>query len=240
MAVCQAAAADMQGAGIEIGVQTLRGEISKWAETSSWGEQLKAALGLWKRDRDSGRLVLSKTWHEDFLLAMGVCDGNAERAAQMVGVGYGVVLNVMDPRGKHYDPEFAERFREAEMARVAKLRELQLQTAEGDGKQAVNVRQRILETALPSMHVVPKQQEIKVTGRVEHGHEHRHAHLHALAPETAREVVLASQNRVRRINAGREEDTTADLKPKALAADSRPSVTIDLVPEQAKVTVEGS
>lgn len=231
MAVCQAAAADMQGAGIDVSIQTLRAEISKWAETSSWGEQLKAALGLWKRNRDQGELVLSKIWHEDFLLAMNVCDGNAERAAQMVGVGYGVVLNVMDARNKHYDAEFAERFKMAEMARVAKLRELQLQTAEGDSKQASGVRQRILETVLPGLHSAPKQQEVKITGKVEHehDHDHRHMHLHALAPEIARDVVLASQNRVRRINAGRPERELED--------GAGPTIDVDMRQHRAETRV---
>lgn len=236
MAVCQAAVDDMQGAGINLSVQKLRAEISKWAETSSWGEQLKAALGLWQKRNGQDELVLSKDWHDDFLSAMEICEGNAERAAQMAGVGYGVVLNVMDARGKHFDPEFVWRFRAAEMARVAKLRELQMQTAEGDGKMAAGVRQQILEATLPNLHVVPKQQEVKVTGEIEHRHDHQHAHLHMMAPEAAREIVLASQSRVRRINAGRS-DPEPSPAPRALAADSRPSVTIDLAPEREKVGV---
>lgn len=207
MAVCEAARADMQGAGIELSLRKLRADIAAWEESASWGPQLKAALAIWKKERGTGELVISKTWHDDFLSCMEVCDGNAERAAEMTGVSYGIVLAVLDKRNsKCYDPEFVEKFRVEELNRVGRLRELYMKTAEGEGKLAMRAQEQILANALPVLH--GQQKEVHVTGEVAHAHDHdhKHQHLHTLAPDIAREVVIASQNRVRRLGAGRERE----------------------------------
>lgn len=230
MAVCQAATDEMAEIGVEVAPTTLRADIAKWAETVSWGEQFRAALALWKRT-GTGEMVLSKAWHEPFLVAMETeeCAGNAQKAAQAAGVGYGVVLAVLDRRNKCYDADFAEKFRLAEMERVGVVRERYWELAEkGEGKLAAMAQKDVIEAALPDLHGRPSR--VQVTGRIKHDHEHahQHEHLHGLAPGLAREVVLASQQRVRRIEAGRnasdgllpadtrDEDRVIDLTPQSV------------------------
>lgn len=232
MDVCQAAASDMEGAGIEVSVRTLRSEISRWCESASWGEQLGAALALWKKNRQTGEWDFSKVWHDDFIAAMEVCEGNAQRAAAMIGVGYGVVLAIVDAASPHHDKEFSRRFKLAEMNRVAQIREKYLLTAEGDSKFAVRASEKVLAGALPDLH--GKRSELNVTGKIEHEHEHehlhQHAHLHVMGPDLAREVVMASQNRVRRINAGRDAGEPLSLPADSTAATIDANRVIELEP----------
>lgn len=205
--ICQAAADDMWGAGITISTARLRAEISGWEESASWGEQLKAALKLWRKS-SAGEMVLSKAWHDDFIAAMETeqCAGDAELAAKMAGVGHGMVLAVLDSRNKCYDADFAERFRIAELERVGRIRSKYMATAEdvaGDGgKLAFHAQERVIEAALPSLH--GRQQEVHVSGKVKHDHAHAHEHLHGMAPGMARELVIASQDRMRKIQASRQ------------------------------------
>lgn len=209
LALCQEASEELAAISVTVAPTTLRAEVSKWTESATWGEQLKAALGLWKRN-SAGEMVLSKAWHEDFLSAMEACGGNAEKAAGMAGIGYGVVLAVLDPRNRCHDPEFAEQFRIAELARYGKIRERYMDTAEnGDGKLSTMAQQRLIESALPTLH--GQKQQVEVSGGVLHGHlhEHEHRHLHAMAPDQAREVAVASQERMRRISAGRVRELPA-------------------------------
>lgn len=216
-ALCQQASEEMQAIGVVVGAPTLRAEFGKWCESLTWGEQLKAALGMWKK-ASSGEMVLSKHWHDDFLAAMEVCEGNAERAAKMAGVGYGVVLAVLDKRHKCYDADFAEKFRIAELARVGQMREKYMVMAEsGETQVAARAQERIIEAALPALH--GKREEVHVSGNVQHDHEHRHG----MTQELAEEVVRAGQDRIRKITAGREM--------KVLPADTRDSErVIDLTP----------
>lgn len=216
-ALCQQASEEMQAIGVVVGAPTLRAEFGKWCESLTWGEQLRAALGMWKKT-SSGEMVLSKHWHDDFLAAMEVCEGNAERAAKMVGVGYGVVLSVIERRNKCYDADFAEKFKVAEMGRIGKVREKYMDLAEnGDGKAALRAQERLIEAALPSVHGT--RQEVHVSGDIKHDHEHRHG----MTQELAEEVVRAGQDRIRKITTGREV--------KVLPADTRDSDrVIDLTP----------
>lgn len=212
LAICQVAVDEMAGAGITISVSRLRAEVSAWAESASWGEQFTAALKLWRRT-GSGEMSLSKHWHDDFIDAMTATSGNAPEAAKMAGIGYGIVLAVLDRRNKCYDPEFAERFRIAELERVGPVREKYYKLAEeGEGKLAIRAQERIIESALPGLHGT--KQEVHVSGKVDHAHDHQHAHqhLHGLAPELAAEIVRASQDRVRRINHGRTGLLPADAR----------------------------
>lgn len=198
MAVCQSAADEMAQIGMVISPNSLRAEVAKWCESASWGPQLKTALALWKKS-SSGEMVMSKVWHGDFLGAMEACEGNAEKAAKMAQVGYGVVLALLDKRNRCYDREFAERFRLAELERIGRVREKYMELAEnGEGKAASRAQERLIESALPSLH--GQKQELHVSGTVEHDHEHTHGFSGALA----REVVLASQDRMRKLNAGRQ------------------------------------
>lgn len=199
--VCGQAAADMAGAGVEISVSRLRADVAAWCESATWGDRLREALALWKRT-SSGEMALQKHWHEDFFAAMEVTGGNAEQAAQQAGIGYGIVLAVLDRRNKCHDAEFAERFRIAELERVGRIRTRYLEVAEaGEGKAALRAQERVIETALPMLHGQKQINELHVSGRVEHGHEH--VHVHGLSAEIAREVIAASQARVQRLGAGR-------------------------------------
>jgi hypothetical protein len=224
MAVCQQAAEEMARAGVQISAVRLRAEISGWCESATWGEQLREALAMWKRS-GSGEMVLSKHWHDDFFDAMDRCNGNGSRAAAMVGVGYGVVLALQDRRHKCYDAEFAERFKIAELDRVGVIREKYMETAEaGEGKGALRAQERIIEAALPGLH--GQKQELHVSGKVEHEHEH----IHGMSAELAREVVASSQNRIRRLTAGRQAELSEGV---AGAAESEGRV-IDVIPIQER------
>lgn len=218
MAICEDAARDMAESGVTITPRRLRADISAWTESASWGEQFTAALALWKHGPSSGEMVLSKHWHDDFFAAMMIHKGNASKAAESAGVGYGIVLALTDRRNKCYDAGFTERFKIAELERVGRIREKYTVLAEdGEGKAAVRAQERIIEAAIPQLHGT--KQEVHVSGHVEHEHEH----IHGLASGLAREVVLASQERVRRINTGRvgllpadtreEEGRVIDLSP---------------------------
>lgn len=198
----------MAGIGIQVAPTTLRSEFSKWCESASWGEQLRAALGVWKKS-SSGEMVLSKEWHDEFLAAMDVCDGNAEKAARMVGIGYGIVLAVTDRRHKCYDAEFAEKFKIAELSRVGRMREKYMTMAEtGSDQLAVRAQERIIEAALPQLHT--QKQEVHVSGQVDHAHAHQHTH--GMTQQLAMEVVNASQERVRKLNSGRQGLLLADTR----------------------------
>lgn len=221
--ICKQAAEEAQAIGVTISPVTLRGEVQRWCESATWGEQLRAGLALWKRS-SSGELVLSKAWHDDFFAAMETCKGNAQQAAELAGIGYGIVLAVQDSRNACYDRDFVERFRIAEAQRIGVLREKYMQTAEGDeGKLAMRAQERLIESSLPGMH--GQRQEVHVSGKVAHEHGHDHRHLHAMAPEMAREVALASQQRVRRITSGRQdaedEGGVIDVTPHPKAAADR-------------------
>lgn len=204
-AICLAASEEMAGVGIQVAVSTLRAEFSKWCETASWGEQLRAALNVWKRS-SSGEMVLTKEWQDDFLAAMERCEGNAQKAAQMAGIGYGIVLAVTDRRHKCYDAEFTEKFKIAELSRIAGIREQYMLTAEAGGtKEAMRAQEKLIESALPGLH--GQKQEVVVTGDVNH----KHQHLHGMTQQLTEAIVNASQDRVRKLNSGRQgllpEDT---------------------------------
>lgn len=228
LAVCQDAVDEMAGAGVTISVSRLRHEVSAWCESATWGDLLRTAMSLWKRT-SSGEVVLSKEWHEDFLASLDHCDGNAPKAATMAGVGYGVVLAVLDKRNRCYDPEFAEKFRIAEAVRAGRIREKYMDLAEnGEGKDAVRAQEKIIESALPSLHGT--KQEVLVSGKVDHAHQHQHRHLHGVDPDLMQRVVSASQDRVRRLNFG-QHDTEALI---AAPSDDEDRV-IDVTPQQMEV-----
>lgn len=192
--LCLAAAEEMAEAGHKISVTRLRAEVSQWAESASWGERLQSALKIAKNTAKG--VIYSKDWYDEFFLAMERLDGVAEKAAQAAGVGYGLVLARLDKRNKAvFDPEFAERFRVAETERLGKLRSLHFIEAEGTGKAAGAIREKILQTHLPALHG-PKQ-EVHVTGGVEV--------THGISAELAQAVADASRQRMRVLSGGREK-----------------------------------
>lgn len=216
VAICQEAAQEMAGIGIALSPVTLRADVSRWQESASWGPQFSDALALWKKS-SSGEMVLSKHWHDDFLGAMEACQGNAKEAAEMAGVGYGIVLAVTDKRNRCYDREFTEKFKVAELARVGRVREKYMTLAEtGEGKDSVRAQERLIEAALPGLH--GQKQEVHVSGHVDHDHQH----THGISAGLAREVVMASQDRVRRLNAGRQGLLPEDTRDESRVIDLTP------------------
>jgi hypothetical protein len=214
--ICQECADEMSECGAPMSPLSLRAEVNKWAESASWGEQIKAALGLWKKTT-TGHMTLSKDWHDEFFVAMDATGGNAEQAAPMAGVSYGIVLALTDKRNKCFDAQFAERFRIAELERVGRIRGKYMEIAEnGEGKVAIRAQEKLIEAALPSLH--GQRQEIRVSGEVEHNH------IHGLQPGLAREVVAASQAMMKNLFAGRRD---------ALPAPD-PTRIIDVTPIQEK------
>jgi hypothetical protein len=218
-AICAQASEEVEG---KLSPSYLRAEISKWANSASWGEQITKALKILYRDPKAGLLV-SSDWHDEFFLAMDAADGNAQEAAQLCGIGYGVVLSVLDRRNKCYDAAFAERFRVAEAERVGRVREKFFQSAE-DGTNA-KAQESILQTHLPGLHA-PKSQ-IEVSGEVAHSH----AHTHGIKPELVRQVVEASGARMRG-RAGAEITEHGALPPADIEREGR---VIDVTPQRDRV-----
>lgn len=210
--LCVRASSEMEEMGDPVKASVLRSEISKWANSASWGEQITRALRVVYKDA-RGRMVHSKDWHDDFINAMYTNAGNPERAAEASGIGYGVVMAVLDKRNRCYDPEFAERFRIAEAERVAGIRAAHFQVAEGnnplDLQTRVKVQKDLLATHAPGLH--GSRAELHVTGKVDHDHDHTHEHTHRVAGGLAREVVMASQSRVKGLMAGRTNGGNGDL-----------------------------
>lgn len=230
--ICAAASEELKAVGVEVAPSTLRRDVAKWNESATWGELFTAALALWKRT-SSGEMALSREWHDDFIAAMDVCEGNARNAAELIGIGYGIVLAVTDKRNRCYDKEFHERFRVAETARVAAIREQYYQTAEkNEGKLGFRAKERIIETALPGLH--GQKQEVHHSGLIghahDHDHRHQHLHLHAMTSEQVGEVARSSQERMRRITAGRER-----ALPAAATTDPERVIDIDRAELRGKV-----
>lgn len=225
--ICEQCAREMAEMGETMSVAALRSEVAKWANSASWGEQLTTALKLWKRS-GTGAMILSKHWHPEFFAAMEQCGGVAEKAAAAVGVGYGIVLGLIDKRSQYYDHDFAEQFRVGELERIGRIRSKYMDTAEnGDGRVAVMAQQKIVEAALPHLHG-PKQ-EVHVSGKVDHDHQH----THGLSDELAAQLAQVSQERVRHMFAGRQREQLALEQGR----DSDGALVIDLTP--IKQQVEG-
>lgn len=196
--ICRLASEEMDRLESPISVRTLRADISTWSESASWGEQFQKALKLWYND-NHGALLLSKSWHDEFFMAMEARSGKAEDACVSCGVGYGIVLSLMDRRNKCYDKIFHERFRVAEAERIGVIRGQYLQYAEdpqNDERTRLKVQQTVLETHAPTLHGSSK--EIHVSGSVDH------SHTHGLDSGLAQEVVMASMARTRALHHGRQ------------------------------------
>lgn len=196
--LCVAASEEIAAEGYQCSPTKLRAEVSQWAESASWGERITAALKLIRKT--PAGLTVSKDWYDEFFIAMEHCDAVAERAAAAAGIGYGLVLACLDRRNKKlYDADFAERFRVAESERVGRLRAKHFVDAEGDGKLAAGIRQKILETHAPSLHG-PKQ-EVHFTGAVEIAH--------GITAELAEAVASASRDRMRVLSGAAERSLPA-------------------------------
>lgn len=188
--ICTAAAAEIDNA---VRPTTLRSEISRWAESASWGEQMTRALKLIVNTNQG--VKISKDWYGEFFAAMDRTGGNAAEACEIAAIGQSVVLALIDSRNKCYDPEFHERFRIAESTRVGAIREKFFRKAESDEVGSLKAQMSILETQMPDMH--GKSSNLRVSGEVDH------AHSHMVTVGLAKEIVQASQSRVRALSAGR-------------------------------------
>lgn len=184
--ICKQASDELSGAVRPV---TLRTEIAKWKESATYGEALTRALKL-VTVSGFGGVKISTDWYDEFFHAMDKCGGNAAEACEIAAIGQSVVYALLDARNKCYDPEFHERFRIAESARVGVIREGVFQAAEGG---ALKASMSILETQMPTLH--GKSSNLHVTGEIDHAH--------AVTVSLSKEVVEASQLRVRALGAGR-------------------------------------
>lgn len=197
--------------GNAVTARRLRAEISSWCQSLTWGEDMSAAVKLWRRSTDgSGEFVLSSDWHDEFLDALSLAEGNIPQAAEYACVGLDLVYARLDEQGPHYDKEFAERVKVIEGLRMARLRENLLTQAEAPTADGAKLAAGVLATAMPALHGNKKQ--VKVQADVEVSH----THVHTLAPE----VVAASAARTKALMAQRRQlgdgvRNTIDL-PKSL------------------------
>lgn len=190
LAICRDASSELAD---KVAPSTFRSDISKWANSASWGDQFTAALAL---RRSAETPTFTKDWYDDFFLAMEESNGEVETACTLAGVTTTVVYAVLDRRNRCYDADFAERFRIAEGARMGRIREAVLADAQLDSALGL----RVLQSSMPSLHA-PKQQ-VEVSGTVEHDHVVR------LDPA----IIAASQQRMRTLMSGRVERAEREVK----------------------------
>lgn len=208
-AICIRAAAECQ---IPVKAVTLRADISKWANSATWGEQFTTALALYKSaggDGGSTGLVFSKDWHDDFFAAMEQTNGVVPLACDLAGVGEGIVYALTDKRNKCYDADFTERFRIAEGSRMSKLRENVLSRAAEESMDGARLAASVLQNAMPTLHA--SRQQVDVQGKVDVEVEHR------LAPE----VVAAAQARYRALTTSRQRPALGSGDAPAIPAVAR-------------------
>jgi hypothetical protein len=205
--------------------RVLRAEVSRWAETASYGEALTRALSICKYDGGKRGIVYTSDWHDEFFTAMRANNGNPQRAAEAAGVGYGIVLAKIDKRNTCYDAKFHEEFRILEAERVGGIREKHFQAAE-DGD--VKVQEKILATHAPTQHA--PRGELNVTGGIDHSHTHDHAHTHThgMSADMVKAIAAASGARAARFGAARPVE---DARPVAALPAHEPATFIDATPE---------
>lgn len=198
---------------------TLRADISRWTNSSSWGDQFTAALALLKND-GAGGFTISKDWYDDFFDAMGSAEGDIGKACELACVDVRLVLAVSgDKRSKHYDADFVDRLRIAEAPVHFRIRKNVLRMAEQESGDGAKLGLKVLENAAPALHA-PKQQ-VEVSGEVDH--RHQHDHRVRMLPAA---VVAASAHRNRTIRA-------------AIAAGAEDKLTIDVTPQRQRAVAGG-
>lgn len=186
--LCQRASDECDGA---VSPRRLRADISAWCQTLSWGEPMSAAVKLWRRDTTgTGALIMSSDWHDEYLDALELANGNISDAADMACIGVGMVYARLEESSPHYDKEFADKVKLLEGERMGRLRENVLKQAESPTLDGAKLAASILPTAMPSLHGQRKRVELTADVKVEH----------RLAPEVvaasaARTKVLLAQRR---------------------------------------------
>ncbi len=232
--LCQRASEQTDG---YLSARTLRGDISAWANSARWGEQFTKALSLLHKD-NRGLLLVSKDWHAEFFYAMSENGGNGEAAAEACGVGYGIVLAIMDRRNRVYDQDFTERYRIAEADRVGRIRSQYMEYAENglDDRTRIGVQEKVLAANLPALHST--KQEMIVSGKVEHEHSGTVGlSVEVLAASRARTNGLLSSRRV----AVQEELIAAHRQPAGLLAEDGAAgsgIVIDVTPQRQRETTQ--
>lgn len=203
--LCQRAAEECGGA---VSARRLRADISEWCQSLSFGEPMSAAVKLWRRDTGgSGEMVLSDDWHDEFLAALELHNGNIMQAAESACVGVDLVYARIEESSRHYNREFAERVRQLESLRMAELRENLLNQAAAPTLDGAKLAKDVLATSMPTLHGTKKRVEMTASVKVEH----------TLAPE----VVAASAARTKALIGNRQQaldsgqhdviDVTAEL-----------------------------
>lgn len=184
--------------GGRVKMRILYRELAHWKRVlPAFKRDYERATNLYDRD-----CLPEKHW-DAFFRAMREAKGKMEHACAMLKIGQKVVLGMLDPAFKGtYNKKFAERYRLAELERMAPIRARLLDGADSDDADP-KVQLAVLENALPALH--GKKKTVAVEGGID-------LRLEAAAAEqqTARERALF---------AGRE--------PKALPAAAEP-ITIDV------------
>lgn len=144
-----------------------------------------------------------------FFKTMAAFDGKVEMACAALGIGAKVIYGMIDPQFKAtYRKDFAERFKRAELDRMAPIRSRLLNNAESE-RADPKVQLAILEAAMPALH--GKKKTLAVEGGI----------------DLRMEQQAAEQQTVR------ERALFAGRKPHALPEHSEP-ITIDVVGELVK------
>lgn len=231
-ALCQRASEQTDG---YLSARTFRGDVSAWANSARWGEQFTKALSILYKD-NRGLLLVSKDWHGEFFFAMTENGGDGKAAADACGVGYGIVLAIMDRRNHCYDQDFTEKYRIAEAERMGRIRSGYLEYAENgvDDRMRLGVQEAVLKANLPTLHGT--KQEMVVSGKVEHEH--------SGSVGLSVEVVAASRARTQNLLSSRrvhvQEEAIAALgeggqsRSGSGSALGEGSVVIDITPQRQK------
>lgn len=186
MVLCKRASEETGG---KLAVSTLRADIGKWRSSATWGDRFAAALS--RTNSAAGR---SKDWYPSFYEALEEAGGRVALACEALSLDPGLVYALRDKRAKAYDREFDEEVRLREGTRFSKIRENVLEQAEQADIDGAKLGQKVLETAMPSLHA--PRAHLEVSAKVEH------KHTHYLPVE----VVQASQARTRALLTGRQRE----------------------------------
>lgn len=185
--LCQRASEECGGA---VSPRRLRADISEWCQSLSYGEPMTAAVKLWRRDTGgSGEMILSDDWHDEFIAALELCEGNIADAAEAACIGVDLVYVRLDEHSKHYNREFADKVHQLETLRMSPIRENYLKQAAVPTPDGAKLAKDVLATAMPTLHGTRKKVEMIANVNVQH----------SLAPE----VVAASAARTKALMGNR-------------------------------------
>lgn len=191
--------------GRRVKVRILFRDLARWKKLiPGFKEDYKRATHLYQ-----GKSLPESRW-DLFFKTMETFDGKVELACGALGIGAKVIYGMLDPQFKTtYSKEFAERFRRAELDRMAPIRARLLNKAEREDADP-KIQLAVLETAMPALH--GKKKTVAVEGGLD------------LRLQASSEEQRAQRNRA--LFAPPEP-------PKALPAAAEP-ITIDVIAEAVK------